>query len=91
MFAIDTVADARAVDFALDKSGFLHHFEMLGDCRLGQGDFAANFATDALGAGKQQAEDGHAGGMGQRLRQFSKFSVGISVTTHRNKTITRLW
>ena len=78
MIAIDTVADARAVDLALDESGLLHHFEMLGDCGLGQGDLVADFPTYTFIAGKQQAEDGHAGGMGQRLRQLGQFTIFIT-------------
>jgi hypothetical protein len=65
VFGMNAVADARSVNVALDQATLLERLQVLGNGRLGEGQFIHNIPANTGTALGQVAQNGYPGRMSQ--------------------------
>jgi len=72
---IDAIADPRAVLCTSHEASLLQNAQVLGNCRLRQGQLVHNLAAHARFFARQQAEDANSRGVPDGLRQLRQLVV----------------
>ncbi len=80
VFFVDAVFNVWGCDISLDDICFFQFFQMLGYCRLRQGNFLYDVAADTMVFIQQQPDDGDARRMREGLAELCNLDMFVGIT-----------